>query len=148
MKKRHFLIIDEAADLADNREAMDLITDIVRKGRGCGYYVIYSTQYPSMQAVSSQIKRNIPSRLSFVLDSSTASVTVLDTKGAEDLPDIPGRGIYKDTKMKIIQTPFMGNKLIETLISPFIIDKGGPTGEIAERETRKNSFILEETRLS
>lgn len=33
-RKRHFLIIDEAADLADKKEAMELITDIVRKGRG------------------------------------------------------------------------------------------------------------------
>jgi DNA segregation ATPase FtsK/SpoIIIE, S-DNA-T family len=147
-KQRHFLIIDEAADLADNPKAMELITDIVRKGRGSGYYVIYSTQYPSMQAVSSQIKRNIPSRLSYVLDSSTASVTVLDTKGAEDLPDIPGRGIYKDTKTKIIQTPYMSNSLIDDLIKPFIIDKGGQVHEAPKQETRRNSIIITKTGLS
>jgi S-DNA-T family DNA segregation ATPase FtsK/SpoIIIE len=147
-KKRHFLIIDEAADLADNKVAMELITDIVRKGRGSGYYVIYSTQYPSMQAVSSQIKRNIPTRLSFLLDSSTASVTVLDTKGAEDLPDIPGRGIYKDTKTKIIQTPFMSNALIQQLIQPYIVKKEAVPLETPKRETRENTVKLEETRLS
>jgi DNA segregation ATPase FtsK/SpoIIIE, S-DNA-T family len=147
-KQRHFLIIDEAADLADNPKAMELITDIVRKGRGSGYYVVYSTQYPSMQAVSSQIKRNIPSRLSYVLDSSTASVTVLDTKGAEDLPDIPGRGIYKDTKSKIIQTPFMSNTEIEKLIQPFIIDKGGKPIETTEQKTRRNSIVITKTGLS
>jgi DNA segregation ATPase FtsK/SpoIIIE, S-DNA-T family len=147
-KQRHFLIIDEAADLAHNREAMELITDIVRKGRGSGYYVIYSTQYPSMQAVSSQIKRNIPSRLSYVLDSSTASVTVLDTKGAEDLPDIPGRGIYKDTKSKIIQTPFMSNSEIDKLIQPFIIDKGGKPNETPKQTTGRNSIVITKTGLS
>ncbi|MDQ0975897.1 S-DNA-T family DNA segregation ATPase FtsK/SpoIIIE [Neobacillus niacini] len=147
-KQRHFLIIDEAADLADTPKAMELITDIVRKGRGSGYYVIYSTQYPSMQAVSSQIKRNIPSRLSYVLDSSTASVTVLDTKGAEDLPDIAGRGIYKDTKTKIIQTPFMSNGVIEELIKPFNVKKEALPNETPEQKARTNSFIVKETRLS
>lgn len=144
-KKRHFLIIDEAADLADNRVAMELITDIVRKGRGGGYYVIYSTQYPSMQAVSSQIKRNIPSRLSYVLDSTTASVTVLDTKGAEELPDLPGRGIYKDTKSKIVQTPFMSNQRIKELIQPYIKEGGN---EAPKQTARTDTFKLEKTRLS
>jgi DNA segregation ATPase FtsK/SpoIIIE, S-DNA-T family len=148
-KQRHFLIIDEAADLADTPRAMELITDIVRKGRGSGYYVIYSTQYPSMQAVSSQIKRNIPSRLSYVLDSSTASVTVLDKKGAEDLPDIPGRGIYKDTKSKIIQTPYMSNSLIDELIKPYIVKKEVvPKNETSKQETRRNSIVIEKTGLS
>jgi DNA segregation ATPase FtsK/SpoIIIE, S-DNA-T family len=146
-KKRHFLIIDEAADLADNRVAMELITEIVRKGRGGGYYCIYATQYPSMQAVSPQIKRNIPARLSYVLDSSSASVTVLDSKGAEELPDMPGRGIYKDTKRVIVQTPFMNNKTIEELIKPFITpDKG--VKPIVKRETRKNIIEFKETGLS
>lgn len=148
-KQRHFLIIDEAADLADTPKAMELITDIVRKGRGSGYYVIYSTQYPSMQAVSSQIKRNIPSRLSYVLDSSTASVIVLDKKGAEDLPDIAGRGIYKDTKSKIIQTPFMSNSLIDELIKPYIVKKEAlPKNETSKQETGRNSIIITKTGLS
>jgi hypothetical protein len=119
--RRHFLIIDEAADLVDNGKAMAVLTDIVRKGRGAGYYVIYATQYPSAQAIPMQIKRNIPARLSFVLDSGTASTTVLDTTGAEDLPDIPGRGIYKDTKTTIIQAPYIKNKEIKERIEPHIV---------------------------
>jgi S-DNA-T family DNA segregation ATPase FtsK/SpoIIIE len=148
VNKRHFLIIDEAADLADDKKCMDILTDIVRKGRGAGYYVIYATQYPSAQAIPMQIKRNIPARLCFVLDSSTASNTVLDKGGAENLPEIPGRGIYKDTKQTIIQTPFMSNKQINELIKPFIIDKGGPNLEKSNRQTRKNSLVIEETGLS
>jgi S-DNA-T family DNA segregation ATPase FtsK/SpoIIIE len=146
--KRHFLIIDEAADLVDDRNSMDVLTDIVRKGRGAGYYVIYSTQYPSKEAIPMQIKRNIPSRLSFVLDSSSASMTVLDGAGAESLPEIPGRGIYKNTKQTTIQTPFMSNSLIDELICPYIIDKGGSNGETVKRETREDIVIFEKTRFS
>lgn len=144
--KRHFLIIDEAADLADDRQCMDILTDIVRKGRGAGYYVIYATQYPSAQAISMQIKRNIPARLCFVLDSSTASLTVLDRSGAEHLPEVPGRGIYKNVSQTILQTPYIENSTISTLIQPFIVKK--EVLPVAKRETRKNPVVIEETGLS
>lgn len=146
--KRHFLIIDEAADLAGDKDCMEILTDIVRKGRGAGYYVIYATQYPSSQAIPMQIKRNIPARLCFVLDSATASMTVLDGAGAENLPEIPGRGIYKEVKQTILQTPYINNDLINELIKPHIIDKGGPNVEPIKRETRENTVIFEKTRFS
>lgn len=148
ISKRHFLIIDEAADLAGDKDSMEILTDIVRKGRGAGYYVIYATQYPSKEAIPMQIKRNIPARLCFVLDSSTASMTVLDGPGAENLPEIPGRGIYKEVKQTIMQTPFMSNALIDELIKPFIIDKGVKHIEQVKRETRKNTLVIKETGLS
>ncbi len=146
IKKRHFLIIDEAADLAGDAECMDILTDIVRKGRGAGYYVIYATQYPSAQAIPMQIKRNIPARLCFILDSATASTTVLDGAGAENLPEIPGRCIYKEVKQNIIQTPYIENKAINDLIQPYIIDKG--VIPIVERETREDIVKFEKTRFS
>jgi DNA segregation ATPase FtsK/SpoIIIE, S-DNA-T family len=146
IKDRHFVIIDEAADLADDKEAVEVLTDIVRKGRGSGHYVIYATQYPTVQTVASQIKRNIPARLTYVLDSTIASNAVLDTSGAESLPEIPGRGIYKMVKQQVIQTPYMSNKLIQELIQPFI--KKEERHEPPKRKTRTNSFITQETRLS
>lgn len=121
--KRHFIFIDEAADLVDKKEAMEILTDIVRKGRAAGYYVIYTTQYPSSQAVPMQIKRNIPARLCFALDDSVASQTVLDAPGAEDLPEIPGRAIYKNGKMQIVQCPYMSNDQIKERITPHIVFK-------------------------
>ncbi|MGE6379975.1 FtsK/SpoIIIE domain-containing protein [Peribacillus muralis] len=120
VKERHFLVIDEAADLAGDKEAVEILTNIVRKGRGSGHYVIYATQYPTVQTVASQIKRNIPARLTYVLDSAIASKAVLDTKGAEELPETPGRGIYKMAKQIIIQTPFIKNSEIDKQIAPYI----------------------------
>ncbi|MCM2532550.1 FtsK/SpoIIIE domain-containing protein [Neobacillus pocheonensis] len=37
ISKRHFIVIDEAADLAEDKASMEILTDIVRKGRGAGY---------------------------------------------------------------------------------------------------------------
>ncbi|MGE7880175.1 FtsK/SpoIIIE domain-containing protein [Peribacillus muralis] len=144
IKERHFIIIDEAADLVDHGPAMDILTGIVRKGRGAGFYLVYATQYPSAQAIPMQIKRNIPARLCFVLDSVSASMTVLDAPGAEDLPeDIPGRCIYKGVKQKVMQAPFMSNKKIDELIKPHKIEKrideGGKTIQ-KPNEDRKHSI--------
>lgn len=142
IKKRHFLIIDEGADLIGDPKAIDLLTDIVRKGRGAGYYVIYSTQYPTAQTVPMQVKRNIPARLCFVLDSSTASMAVLDGGGAEKLPEIPGRGIYKNVKQIILQTPFMSNEQIKERIKPYEEEKHelpSPT----PTEDRKHPLVTE-----
>jgi DNA segregation ATPase FtsK/SpoIIIE, S-DNA-T family len=145
IKKRHFIVIDEAADLVDNSKAMDILTDIVRKGRGAGYYVIYATQYPTAEAIGMQIKRNIPARLCFVVDSSTASNVVLDGAGAESLPEIPGRGIYKNVKQIILQTPFMSNAQIKERITTYEEERHeSPT----PAEDRKHTLISEKTRLS
>jgi hypothetical protein len=146
INSRHFLIIDEAADLAGDKEAMEILTDIVRKGRGAGYYIIYTTQYPSAQAIPMQIKRNIPARLCYVLDSATASMTVLDGAGAEKLPEIPGRGIYKNVQQVILQTPFITNEQIKERIKVHIQVKGDIGNEcssIPSTEDRKHPLITE-----
>ena len=99
---------------------MDILTDIVRKGRGAGYYVIFATQYPTAETIPMQVKRNIPARLCYILDSTIASMAVLDSGGAESLPEIPGRGIYKEVKKITVQSHYMSNKQIEERITPHI----------------------------
>ncbi|WP_150284379.1 FtsK/SpoIIIE domain-containing protein [Rummeliibacillus sp. TYF-LIM-RU47] len=121
IKKRHFIIIDEAADLADYGKAMDIITDIARRGRSAGYYLIFCTQYPTTQVIPSQTKRNIIARLCYVVDTDIASRVVLDESGADKLPDIPGRGIYKNNvKRYVVQSPYISNSTIQQQISPYI----------------------------
>lgn len=149
-KERHFIIIDEAADIADDSACMDVVTDIARKGRGAGYYLIYATQYPSSKSIPQQTKRNIPSRLCFVLDDATASNTALGQTGAEELPLIPGRGIYKNVKSQVVQTPYISNKEIQKQITPHIVikprkDKESDNVEPRKgEETRSNTFEFEE----
>ncbi|WP_203289865.1 FtsK/SpoIIIE domain-containing protein [Metabacillus sp. cB07] len=119
-KKRHFVIIDEAADIADNKECQELLKDIARKGRAAGLRLIYTTQYPTTETISSQVKRNCIGRLCFVLDTSTASGVVLDQGGAEKLPLIQGRALYKDVKLIEVQTPFISDEEIREVIRPQI----------------------------
>jgi hypothetical protein len=147
-KERHFIIIDEAADIADDSACMEVVTDIARRGRGAGYYLIYATQYPSSQSIPQQTKRNIPSRLCFVLDDATASNTALGQTGAEELPLIPGRGIYKNVKSQVVQTPYITNKEIQKQITPHIVIKPKKESDLSEpregKEGRSNTFEFEE----
>lgn len=146
IKKRHFIIIDEAADLTEYKKAMEIITDIARRGRSAGYYLIFCTQYPTMQVIPSQTKRNIIARLCYVVDTDTASRVVLDEGGADKLPDIPGRGIYKNNvKRYTVQSPFISNQTIQNIILPHIVEKEGKReSETVESTERTDTITFEE----
>lgn len=145
IKKRHFVVIDEAADIADDKIAMSIITDIARRGRSAGYYLIFCTQYPTAEVIPSQTKRNIIARLCYAVDTDIASRVVLDESGADKLPDIPGRGIYKNgIKRYTVQSPYIPNQQINELIKPHIEevqhDNKAPTNE----PRRENLVTFEE----
>lgn len=146
INKRHFIIIDEAADLSEYSKAMDIITDIARRGRSAGYYLIFCTQYPTAQVIPSQTKRNVIARLCYVVDTDTASRVVLDEGGADKLPDIPGRGIYKNNvKRHIVQSHYISNETIQDIIKPYIIDKEvNYEGETANATRRSDTVTFEE----
>lgn len=153
-KKRHFIVIDEAADIADDKECQALLKDIARKGRAAGIRLIYTTQYPTAETVSSQVKRNCIGRLSFVLDTATASNVVLDSGGAERLPLVQGRALYKDVKLIEVQTPYISSEKIKENIGPHInfrprkegvVTNGKVSPERTER--RKYTPVFEETEL-
>ncbi|WP_226085630.1 FtsK/SpoIIIE domain-containing protein [Mesobacillus sp. S13] len=155
VKERHFIVIDEAADMADDKECQALLKDIARKGRASGLRLIYTTQYPTAETVSSQVKRNCIGRLCFVLDTATASQVVLDQPGAEKLPAVQGRALYKDLGLIEVQTPYISNDAINKVIQPHInIRPRKERVEMNEEGNRKaakggsHTLVIEETRLS
>lgn len=146
IKERHFVIIDEAADLTD--ECQDIVEDIARRGRACGLRMIYATQYPTNETLRSQVRQNALSRVCFKLKTNVASRAVLDEGGAESLPEIPGRAIYQTVSNVVVQTPYLSNKRIKELIIPFVKeDKYEQKTSSETTKDRKYSFKLEETEL-
>ena len=147
--KRHFVIIDEAADIADDKECQEIIKDIARRGRAAGVRLIYSTQYPTIETVSSQVKRNCMGRISFVVDSGTASKVILDETGAENLPLIQGRAIYKTVRKEVVQTAYVSETFIQNTITPNINIRARKDDEA--NDTNRNSatgrhpIVIEET---
>jgi hypothetical protein len=129
--KRHFVIIDESAELSSageqdreekalKIECENLIKDIARRGRASGIRLLYCTQYPTAETVSSQVKRNLITRISLAVDTATASTVVLDEGGAENLPLIQGRAIYKRHRCTQMQAYYISDDVIDKTVKPHI----------------------------
>ncbi|NYV66200.1 cell division protein FtsK [Bacillus sp. Gen3] len=120
IQKRTFIIVGEGAELSPNIVEGDArkyakfcqaaLSEIARIGGALGYRLIFCTQYPTKEAVPMQVKMNIVARLSFIAAAQIASRVILDDIGAEDLPSIPGRAIYKIEKNRTIQVPYIDDK--------------------------------------
>ncbi|MGG1676651.1 FtsK/SpoIIIE domain-containing protein [Neobacillus sp. NRS-1170] len=159
--ERHFVIIDEVGELNPDEavskeeklykhQCQKYMSQIARLGAGLGFRLILATQYPTGDVIPRQCKQNIDAKLCFRVQSGTASRVVLDSDGAENLPEIKGRAIYQMAdKRIIIQTPHITQDIIQETITPIIIPtKGGKPLEKIERETRKNVVKFEETGFS
>ena len=80
------IIIDELADLMMTSESKDTESFIVRlaqKARAVGIHLILATQRPAANVVTGLIKSNMPTRISFRVQSRMDSRIVMDQNGAE-----------------------------------------------------------------
>jgi DNA segregation ATPase FtsK/SpoIIIE, S-DNA-T family len=158
IKERHFIIIDEIGELASHKEVDPqlkkvkekceyLLSNICRLGRAQGIRVIVATQHPTADVVPIQVKRNCDSRLCYRVDGTSASMVVLDSAGAESLPVIRGRAIYKSGADKFtIQTPWINETEMEEIIQINI----RPRQEVIENEPKatEDFALFEDTPLS
>lgn len=141
IKERHFIVIDEVgelnpaeaigkADKALKSECQTLMSQIARLGAGLGFRQILATQYPTGDVIPRQCKQNSDAKLSFRVQSATASRVVLDETGAELLPQIKGRAIYQTAdKREILQTPIISTELIRETLAPHYVKKEAITLE-------------------
>ena len=60
-----------------------MIINIAQKACAAGIHLILSTNYPSVDVITGLIKANIPTRLSFEVNTKADSRTILDSLGAE-----------------------------------------------------------------
>ncbi|PAE20477.1 hypothetical protein CHH80_10710 [Bacillus sp. 7504-2] len=155
---RHFIVIDEAAQISPNiitgkeekekaRKCEEALSEIARIGAGLGFRLIYCSQYPTSDVMNKQIKQNCDTVITYKLRDGVASRVVLDESGAEKL-QFAGRAIYKTPDgVQIVQTPFITNEQIEKRIKPHIVVK--PRKEVPDehqkgKEDRPNSFVIKE----
>ncbi|MBY0094957.1 hypothetical protein H7S74_30375 [Priestia aryabhattai] len=163
IKKRHFIIVDEASELAPSqvptqykelaKEAQAYMSFITRIGHSMGYTLIYSTQYPVGDVMPNQIKANSQTTLCFRLETDTQSETVLDQTGAE-LIQYQGRCIHRTPSgRKLVQTYLINDDTIHEVVTPNIVirpRKDDESAEICEERTedRCDIAVFEDTELS
>jgi len=159
VKERFFIIIDEVGELNPaeavtkeerklKQECQTLMSQIARLGAGLGFRQILATQYPTGDVIPRQCKQNSDAKLSFRVQSATASRVVLDEIGAENLPQIKGRAIYQTAdKREILQTPLVTSEIIQKTLNPFIVEKKEVIQlekESVESTRRTNTVTFEE----
>lgn len=135
IKERYFIIIDEVGELnpseaitkeekAMKLECQTLMSQIARLGAGLGFRLVLATQYGTGDIVPRQVKQNADAKLCFRVQSAVASRVVLDSNGAEDLPEIVGRAIYQTAdKREILQTPLITSEITRKTISRYRVRK-------------------------
>lgn len=110
--KRHnmpykVLIIDEFAELMDEKQSIRLLEEIVSMARACGIHVILSTQRPDAKVLNGRIKANCATILGLKTTNDINSRIIIGEDGLEMLRG-KGHGILKRAgEITEIQAPFL-----------------------------------------
>lgn len=100
------LIIDEFADLQNEKGTISILETLAAKARACGIHMIISTQRPDAKVLNGRIKANVSSVLGLKTMNDTNSRIIIDHNGLETLRG-KGHGIFKRGAETEIQCPYL-----------------------------------------
>lgn len=139
------VIFDEVSTLMldrNNKSAVEnLAINIAEQGRATGVHIIFCTQYPNAQVLTTRIKANVTSRVVFATDEN-GSMVALGNHSASKLPPKTGRMIYRRGGIQMeVQAPFISDEQIKETIAAVT---GGAAGTDlpAEELTAEDLFLF------
>ena len=153
IKKRRFIIIDEAAQLTPEgwqpkhiRKALEqcqsLMSMITRIGGALGFRQVFCTQYPTADTLPRAVKMTSDVKMTFRLGTSYASGVAIDEPGAEELPtDIKGRALYKTHEVNEIQVPYISDDEMYSRLNKYnrvVVWEGEAENVIDAKENEKD----------
>lgn len=123
--RRKIIVIDEAAQIflagpdmtaADVAQARGIVSTLAAQGRAVGINVIVATQRPDVNIIDGSIKANLQGRVCFHMSDNATSMTILDSVRAADLPDIPGRAIFRNgPELLEVQVPQLSDEKLRDI---------------------------------
>ena len=142
---RIVIIVEEASDLLINGgpEVEEQILRLTQKSRAVGIHLILATQRPSADIIKGAIKANIPTRFAFRVPSSTDSMVVLDTTGADKLLGQGDMLLSENGKIRRLQGAFLSPSEIEA-ITDYIKEQAYPQYIFTHEALIKTSKASEE----
>jgi S-DNA-T family DNA segregation ATPase FtsK/SpoIIIE len=138
-----FVVIDEYARYADSPHIQKKVMKLVETAGFVNIHVLISSQRPDARTVlPPRIKGNLLARVCFTTTDKNNSIVILDQEGAERLGRIPGRAIFLNSDLNIVQVPRM--KAIDSvkLLKPF---KRGVKQNVNENKKGSNDNSLSES---
>lgn len=112
------LVIDELAELTDE-DSQDDVETLLRLCRSSGICIVSATQRPDANTFKKfgQSKANFRGRLCFQVADAVNSKIILDNGLGAELPDTPGRAIWKLGKdFTEVQTPYLDPEEAERML--------------------------------
>lgn len=116
------LIIDEFADLQDNKSCKGNLDELGRKARACGIHMILSTQRPDAKVLSGNIKANVTTVIGLKTLNGTNSNIIIGETGLEKLRG-KGHGQFKRGNITEIQAPYIDVEQCRELIKHTYVNK-------------------------
>lgn len=108
------ILVDELRVVTQSPVSLQHLTTLVTRGRKFGFHVIGATQHPNPDVVPREVSMNFPVRICFKVPQRYESETILGRKGAELLPDYPGRVLATVSTPPIpVQTPKVGSAPVQ-----------------------------------
>jgi hypothetical protein len=114
---RIIVVIDEMATLMEQEEIKSAVDKnlnvIASQGRAVGIHLVICTQRPSADVIMGWMKTNASLLISAKMPHYNASLIILGTDSAANLPSIPGRMVFSRGRDEVIcQTPYISDEEI------------------------------------